>query len=171
MPELWLIIKIGIYAVMAIGLVSALSAVLLPNIFHTALSLIALLVSVAALFISLQADFLAAVQILLYVGAIMTLVIFAIMLTNRMNDPAFVSYNRLVFPAAVGSITLFAIMMRLILTTPWPVKSVNLKTYLTAVDLGKALMTKYVFPFEVISVLLIAVLVGAVVIARKEKTR
>ena len=111
----------------------------------------------------------AVVQILLYVGAVMTLVIFAVMLTERMGDKTVASKNQLGLPALAGAVIFFAALCRLIAKTPWPIREIpNPPT--TTLDLGKAFMGTYVFPFEVISIILIVALIGAVIIARREKS-
>ena len=154
---------------MGASLIAALGVMLLPNIFHAALAHAFVLISTAALFIALHADFLAFVQILIYVGAVLTLEIFAVMLTTRLSDNTIHQHNRLGLPALIGSAVFLAVLWRLIQNTPWPVRAENLKTAVTTADLGKALMGFYGFPFEVISVILIAALVGAIVIAKRDK--
>ena len=169
MTTLILVVKIGIYILMAASLVAALGVMLLPNIFHAALALAFVLASTAALFIALGADFLALVQILIYVGAVMTLVIFAIMLTTRLSDNTIRQHNRLGLPALVGSAIFLAALGRILLNTPWPIRPETLRATVTTADLGRALMGPYGFPFEVISVILIAALIGAIVVARRDK--
>jgi NADH:ubiquinone oxidoreductase subunit 6 (subunit J) len=164
------LVTTGIYAVMLLSVIAAIGVVTLPNIFHAALALVAVLLGSAAVFAALHADFLAVVQVLIYVGAVMTLVIFAIMLTERLGNQIKSQSNKLVFPAIVGTLVFFIILVRLIVATPWPVKAPERFVDVSVLDLGRALMGPYVFPFEVISVILIAALVGAIVIARKEKS-
>ena len=161
-------IQIGIYLVMALSVFAALAAVNLPNIFHAALAFIGTLLGIAGIFISLRADFLALAHILIYVGAVMTLVIFAIMLTQRLSDPNVRQHNNLSAPAFLGGLAFLTLMAKLIYTTPWPVKAAGTVPHVSVMDLGQALMTTYVFPFEVISVVLISALLGAIVIAKKD---
>ncbi|MFA6599693.1 MAG: NADH-quinone oxidoreductase subunit J [Candidatus Omnitrophota bacterium] len=168
METLAFLFQWGLYALLAVTAVAAVGVVTLANIFHAALCLVAVLIGVAAVYAALSAGFLAAVQILIYVGAIMTLVIFAIMLTERIATPASGTANRLVFPAALGSLVLFIVLSRLIFSTAWPLRPGG-NAPLTAEDLGRALMGPYALPFEVISVVLVAALVGALVIARKDR--
>ena len=115
------LVKIGIYAIMALGILGAIGTVMLPNIFHASLSLIVVLVGTAALFISLGADFLGVVQILLYVGAVMTLVIFAVMMTHRIGDTTIPSKNKLAFPALIAVSLITGTLLAIIFKTPWPV--------------------------------------------------
>lgn len=159
--------KVGVYAVMALSLVAAVGVVTLPNIFRSALCLVATLLGVAVLYLALQAEFIAVVQILLYVGAVMTVVIFAIMLTYRIGDQTIPQKNRQSLPALAALVLFVALVGSLLLKTPWPY--VPAPTYrIDTLALGRALLGEYVFPFEVVSVVLIAALIGAVVIARKD---
>lgn len=168
MNTLYLIAQIGVYVVMAISVFAAIGAVSLPNIFHAALALIVTLVGVAGLFISMKAEFLAVVQILLYVGAVMTLVIFSIMMTERMADKTIPQKNNLFVPALAGTALMLFILVAVLYWTPWPVKEGAAQTTVTTANLGTALLTTYVFPFEVISVFLIAALIGAIIVAKKD---
>ncbi len=169
MDILSLIVKYGIYTVMAVSVLAAFSVTLLPNLFHAALALALALIGVAGIYLSLQADFLAVVQLLLYVGAVMTLIVFAVMLTSRIGEPSSAPQNnQLVLPALSACIIFFSALYAIIRDTPWPVRT-PLNLAVNTEDLGRALMGLYVFPFEVISVVLIAVLVGAAVVARKDR--
>ena len=173
-----LLSKIFLYGILFLSLAAALGVVLLPNIFHAALCLVGALIGVAILYLSLQAEFIAIVQILLYVGAVMTLIIFAIMLTHRLGDRAIPQKNKQSLPAAAALAAFVGLAASLILKTDWPrvvgasfVTPEGVINHAPAVDtlaLGKALLGVYVFPFEVVSIVLIAALVGAVVIARKD---
>ncbi len=167
MPPLILLSKIFIYGVLFASLAAALGVVLSRNIFHSALFLVGTLLGVAALYLALQAEFIAVVQILLYVGAVMTLVIFAIMLTHRIGDQTIPQTNKQSLPAFLSLAGFVILMIPLLLKNSWPVS----ETPYVPVDtfaLGKALLGTYVFPFEVASLVLLAGLIGAVVIARKE---
>ncbi len=161
--------KFGTYAVMAVILVFALGVVTLRNLFHCALCLAAALIGTAVIYVVLQAEYLAAIQILLYVGAVVTLVIFAIMLTEHIAGKT-VRQNNSQSPLVIAGLLGFvALLTALILKTPWPVTSTALKAKTSVMGLGKALMGVYVFPFEVISIILIAALIGTVVIAKKDE--
>ena len=180
-----------ILAVMAI--VGALGVVLLPNLFRAALLLIVVFVAVAGMFILLSAEFLAVVQILIYVGAIAILIIFAVMLTRdvqRGNLP-----NRMHMPAAVFAALLLAALVAVAVDTEWnflpddqqervELVQVSAVTTLTGEALDEAgvsqteqkemqesgladlLISDYVLPFEAVSVLLLAALIGALVLVR-----
>ena len=168
MPILAMAVKFGIYAGMGVILLFALGVVTLRNLFHCALCLAAALIGVAGLYIVLQAEYLAGVQILLYVGAVVTLVIFAIMLTEHLSGKT-VRQNNSQSPLAIaGLLSFVALVAAVIVKTPWPVTQNALKAKISVLALGEALMGSYVFPFEVISIVLIAVLIGTVVIAKKD---
>ena len=168
MPILQLAAKFGIYAVMAAILIFALGVVTLRNLFHCALCLAAALIGTAVIYVALQAEYLAVIQILLYVGGVVTLVIFAIMLTEHLAAKT-VRQNNAQSPLAItGLLGFVALLTAVILKTPWPVTAAALKAKVSVMGLGEALMGAYVFPFEVISIILIAALIGAVVIAKKD---
>lgn len=161
-------IKIAVYLMMAIILLGSIAVVTMRNLFHSALFLTLVLILTAGLYITLSAEFLAAVQILLYVGAVMTLIIFVIMLTERLGEKTIPQKNKQSPFVIVGLLIFIPLVARIILKTSWPVKD-NLPE-VSVFDIGNALMGPYVFPFEVISVILIAALIGATIIARKEKS-
>jgi NADH:ubiquinone oxidoreductase subunit 6 (subunit J) len=168
MPILEMAAQFGTYAVMAVILIFALGVVTLRNLFHCALCLAAALIGTAVLYVVLQAEYLAAIQVLLYVGAVVTLVIFAIMLTEHLAGKT-VRQNNSQSPLAIAWLLGFtALLTPLMLKTPWPVTPAALKAKVSVMELGKALMGVYVFPFEVISIVLIAALIGTVVIAKKD---
>ena len=171
MLPLEIIIKSGIYALMAVCLLGALLSVLFRNLFHAALALTGALLGIAGIYLALHADFLAMIQILIYVGAIMTLVVFAIMLTERIGDKTIQAHSRQGWSALGGGVLLLTFLVRVIQTTPWPIHhpaTLSASPAVTVMDLGKALLGTYVFPFEIISVVLIAALIGAIVVARKD---
>jgi len=166
MPTLFIIVKIGIYVIMALSVIAALGVVTLRSLFHAAIALVFVLLGIAGIFLALHADFLAMVQILVYVGAVMTLVIFAVMLTERLGDKTIPQHNQQSWPALLGVVAFIAILSRIILSTPWPIKAQNAEATIDAMRLGEILMGPFVFPFEVISIVLIAALIGSIVIAK-----
>jgi NADH-quinone oxidoreductase subunit J len=148
------------------AIVSAILAVTLRNIFHCALALVAVFVSTSALFILLDADFLAMVQVLIYVGAIIVLIIFAIVLTEKISGGRVRQTNEQrgasVFIALclAGLLTL-AISGAILPKLPMPPQKDSLWA------IGRELMTTYLGPFEIISLVLLAALVGAVVFGKE----
>lgn len=159
----------GVYMVMGLALAAALASVIMPNLFHSALALAAVLVAVAGIYVSLGAEFLAMVQVLVYVGAIMTLVIYAIMLTGKLHTPDSQAQSIQKIAASAGGLVFLAVLAGVITKTSWPGSPENAVPPPSVKDLGIRLMTDYVFPFEVLGILLFAVLIGALVVARKEK--
>ena len=155
------------YGVMAGILITAILTVTVRNLFHSAIFLAFTLLGVALVYFFLHADFLAGIQILLYVGAIMTLVIFAIMLTSKIGDPSIPQSNRQRLPVFLMLAVLAFYLIRALIKTPWKTASTFQAT--NAIQLGKALMGEFVFPFEVISVVLLVALIGAIVIARSDQ--
>ncbi len=148
--------------------VSALRVVTTRNVVHAALYLVVVLAGAAALFILLAAEFVAVVQVLVYIGAIVVLFLFGIMLTRaeigRLSDLD----NDQRWLAAVVSIFLFGVLAFFLYDGVSDTELPEPSTVQTSGEVGQAIFTTYVVPFEVISVLLLAALVGAVVIARKE---
>lgn len=140
------------------------------NIIYAALSLLFSLLGVAGLYVYLSADFLAITQLLVYVGGILVLILFAIMLTPPVDKEHEFTNPNIALPvgAGLGLITLGALGY-MALGTPWrmlPVAEVTYKT--TGVMLGDAFLTTYLLPFELGSIVLLGALIGAVVIARKD---
>lgn len=169
MDPLYLAVKFGVYVLMALGVAGAIAAVTVRNLFHAALAFAFTLLAVAGIYLALKADFLAVVQILIYVGAIMTLVIFVVMLTERFGDKNIPQSNSLSLPAWILICLTFGGFINFAHNTPWPIKAEGVGAAVSVYDLGVALMTTYAFPFEIISVILIAALIGAVLIAKKDK--
>lgn len=159
----------GIFYIFAAAIVIfAIMAVTLKNIFHCALSLVVALLAIAGIYIYLEAEFLAIIQILIFVGAIMTLIIFAIMLTLKITDKNIKQHNeqRVLSFFISGGCAAFLIFI-FSFFKELPVAGGFESPPL--VDIGKELLTKYALPFEVISVILLAALIGAVVISGKEQ--
>ena len=157
---------VSFYGLLVGILATAAITVSVRNLFHAAIFLTFTLLGVAGIYFFLHAEFLAGVQILLYVGAIMTLVIFAIMLTARIADPKNPQSNRQQYPVLVLVALLAFFLISTVLKTPWRVLS-KLQTT-NAVEIGKALMGEFVLPFEVISLVLLIALIGAIVTARSD---
>jgi NADH-quinone oxidoreductase subunit J len=151
-------------------LISGFMVVSLKNIFHCAIFLILCLSAVAGIFILLDAEFLAAAQVLIYVGAISILMIFAVMLTSNLASHRIVQTNQ---NALVAFFVCVAFAMGAIVliggTRIWNLTSDSLPVD-NVLSIGKLLMTKFMLPFEVVSILLLAAMIGAIVLARGEKS-
>ncbi|MFQ5749229.1 MAG: NADH-quinone oxidoreductase subunit J [Planctomycetota bacterium] len=151
----------------AVTVASALLVIIARNPIHSALALMVCLVQVAALFILLGSPFLAAIQIFVYVGAVMVLFLFVIMMLD-VREAARVRFLRGgMFPTLVVLVLLGAEMLILLLGSErLPVAAAGGGGALER--LSTTLFTDYLFPFEVASVILLVALVGAIVLARSE---
>jgi NADH-quinone oxidoreductase subunit J len=154
-----------ILAVLIVG--SALMVVTLRNIFHSALFLVLCLFSVAGIYVLLEAEFIAAVQVLIYVGAVTILILFAVMLTHQLTGRTIRQVNDQPVAAFLIVLSLLVLTLLALSKTAWEVASSS-GVSPSATDLGRALMTIYVLPFEVVSVVLLVALIGAIVISRRE---
>ncbi|MBN1659828.1 MAG: NADH-quinone oxidoreductase subunit J [Anaerolineae bacterium] len=151
-----------------VALVGALGVVFTRNLFRAALALVLSFVGVAGFYILLEAELLAMIQILVYVGAISILIIFAIMLTRNLMDPEYRAQNEQWIGGLVAAAALLGILVFILLQVTWPVQVTDMPP--GAIEaLGQALVNPnfYLLPFEVASVLLLVALVGAVIIARE----
>lgn len=159
--------KTAFYVVAAGTLAGAWAAVYARNLFRAAMGLAVALFGVAILYLFLEAEFLAVAQILVYVGAILTLLVFGVMLTSRIADPSVPRWNRQVWLALAPTAALGLGLAHLLFHAPWPAPNSHaVPAGLPA--LGKTLLSTYLLPFEVLSVLLLGALVGALFIAKKE---
>jgi len=161
-------IKLAIFYVLAAFTLWAAGVVVLgKNIVRAAVALIFAFCGVAGLYVMLEAEFLAAVQVLIYVGGITILLLFAIMLTSRISATAArVMNDQVALSAIAGAGLLAGLCYATLEGIPALVGPPHLPE--TSPFLGRALLTTYALPFEVVSVLLLAGMVGAIVLARKE---
>lgn len=165
-------------------IVSALGVVLFRSIVHSAISLIVTFLSIGGLYILLNADFVAISQIIIYGVGITIILIFAIMLTGKKSDEKlWIAFAPRTLIALLTTGALFLTitltitnglkilsgsgLFHMVKAEPSVVKNLTLEG--TAPTIGVALFTKYLLPFEILSILLLAVIIGAVVLARKDK--
>ena len=165
------IYALAFYGLTGAALLGAAGVLLLRNLFHAGLALIVTLFCVAGLFILLGAEFLAGIQVLIYVGAIAVLILFAVMVTQRIAFQSILrQYSRAAlaaFPVALALLVGAALLARrAVAPAPAPLPAGDQLT-----DLATALLSRYLLPFEVISLLLLGALVGALVLARKEEPK
>ena len=158
------------YLLAAFTLGAALLVVLATNIVHSAIALVFTFFGVAALYVLLDAEFLAAVQVLLYVGGITILLLFAIMLTSRISARGVKIMNEQAGISALVVFAIFALMAYANLMGIVPAGPPPPASYATA-SLGRLLLTTYVLPFEAVSILLLAAMVGAIILARREREK
>ncbi len=155
------------YAVAALTIGSAAIVAFSRNIVYSTFALLGAFMGVVGVYVMLAADFVAMVQLLVYVGGILVLTIFAVMLTQGISDVT-VS-NRVVgaAPAIVTIVLVGVVMIVAIFRTPWHTATVPTAAP-TTYGIGNAFLGDYVLPFEVASLVLLAALVGAIVISRHE---
>ncbi len=160
-------LEIAFWVVAIIGIVAALAVVLLRDIFRAALCLVLCFLAVAGIYITLSADFLAAVQVLIYVGAISVLIILAIMLTREVQRGS--PSNKLRIPAFVVAILFLGVMGFAMLNTPWQVSVVPPLEPTTAA-LAQRLFGEggFILAVEIAAVLLLAAILGAIVLVREK---
>lgn len=152
----------------AVGSISAIAVVTARNVVHAALYLVVALLSVGATFLLLGAEFAGWVQILIYVGAIVILFLFGLMLTKAPIGRDTLDNNHRWLGALVG-LGVFAGLVFLI-QEAFPFDSEQFTVFrATTEDLGQSMFRDYVLPFEAISFLLLAALIGAIVLARKDE--
>lgn len=163
------------YVTAALIVFSAFRVVTSQQIFHSALYLAATLSLLAVQYLLLQAEFVAIIQILVYVGAVIILIIFAVMLTAQLADQKISQTNRLAFFAVLLCTGLFFALRKIILSAPWdkvvaaPVDpAANLASSGNLQAVGKVLLSSHILPFEITGFILFTALVGAVLIARKD---
>jgi NADH-quinone oxidoreductase subunit J len=154
-----------IMAVVMVG--SALAVIFLRNVFRAALALILCFIAVAGIYITLSADFLAAVQILVYVGAISVLIILGIMMTREVQKGSPV--NKMEIPAAIVATVLLGILVYTVTNTPWSISAQSPLTP-TTMPLATRLFSEngFILPVEIGAVLLLAAILGAIVITREK---
>ena len=150
-----------------VAVVAALGVVFLRNVFRAALSLVLCFITVAGLYITLSADFLAAVQILVYVGAVSVLIILAIMMTREVQQGS--PTNKMKIPAFFVAVILLGIMIYTVTNTSWRIASESPLAPTTA-PLAVKLFSEsgFILPVEIAAALLLSAIIGAVVIAREK---
>jgi NADH-quinone oxidoreductase subunit J len=150
-----------------IAVIAALGVVLIRNVFRAALSLVLCFITVAGLYLTLSADFLAAVQILVYVGAISVLIILAIMMTREVQQGS--PSNRMRIPAFIVAAVLLGIMIYTVTKTSWQIAAESPLTP-TTLPLATKLFSEngFILPVEIAAMLILAAILGAIVIAREK---
>jgi len=154
-------------AVAAFLVISAMGVAFSRNIVYSAFSLMGAFMSVAALYIFLAADFVAVVQVLIYVGGILILILFAVMLTHRIADVRISNRSVGRVPALGIAAVVGGLMTTAVLRGGWHRVEVTPAMPTTA-EIGNLFLTHYLLPFELASVVLLAALIGAAFLSRKE---
>ena len=151
-------------------IIGSLGVVLLESIVYSAFLLGGVFMSVAGLYLLLNASFVAAAQVLVYVGAINVLILFAIMLVNKKEDLKPIKYlNSRKLISSTICITLLSLLVRVDLSNTWIISDPKLSIgEESTIRLGEHLFSDYLLPFEVASVLLLMAMIGAIVLARRD---
>ena len=150
----------------ALVIASAFWVVFSPNLIHSAVSLLFTLFSTAGLYIFLYADFIAATQVVIYVGGILVLIIFGVMLTSKIETPSIAASSKNQFIGGMGAFAIFVIQAGIIFNSQWHIGNVQ-STDSTVATIGKLLLNEYLLPFEIVSILLLAALMGAALLSRR----
>ena len=160
--------ELGFTAIAALVIASSFWVVTARNLVHSAVALMGTLFGVAGLYVYLYADFLAATQVLIYVGGILVLIIFGVMLTQRISSAVLLQTHMPNRPlAGVVVFFLFMGLTSLLFRTPWH-QGEQVMPESTVTIIGTSLLTKYLLHFEVASMLLLVALLGAAYLSRRE---
>ena len=159
---------IAFWGLAAILLASALAVVLTKNLFHSVLYLALALVGTAGIFLTLDAEFLAAVQVLLYAGGVVTIAVFAIVVTERLVGDRITQTSRSLMSGVLAAGLLLIVLVTFIRSVRLPRSSPSVIGDFTLV-IGQAVLTRWVLPFELLGVLFVAALLGALYFARPDE--
>lgn len=162
------IVAFCILTVLTIG--AALGVVLFSNIVYSAFLLGLVFISISGIYVLLNADFVAAAQVLVYVGAVNVLILFAIMLVNKREDFSTIPRRWIrQISTALVCLGLFALLGTMVLVTPWSFANTSPAVIEnTMVEIGKHFFSDFLLPFELASVLLLMAMVGAIILARRD---
>jgi NADH-quinone oxidoreductase subunit J len=156
------------YLFAAITVISAVFVVTNRNIIYSAFFLLLTLFGVAGIYVLLAADFIAVVQIMVYIGGILILLLFGVMLTNKITNVDIRTGTTHMLPAAVAVAIFAGILVSVMIWTNWKSEPAQIPTT-TINALGNLLITNYVLIFELLGILLLIALIGAASIARREE--
>ena len=159
---------LAFYVLAAMLIVSALAVVLSRNLFHAVLWLALALTGTAGIFLLLDAEFLAAVQLLLYAGGVITIVVFAIVVTERLVGERITQTNRRIAGGALVCLGLLWMIVTSVMQRPLATVRPEMSGDLTRA-VGDSILTKFVLPFELLAFLMLAALLGAIYFARPEE--
>jgi NADH-quinone oxidoreductase subunit J len=155
------------FALAGLTVGSAAGVAFSRNIIYSSVALLGTFLGVAGLYIYLSADFLAVTQVLIYIGGVLVLILFAVMLTSKIQDINLSNDTIGIPPAVVGAGIMAILLCFVAVETPWHAPATP-EYRSTVAELGALFLNQYLLPFEIGSVVLLAALVGAVAIARRE---
>ncbi len=156
------------WVIAGITVLSAFIVVLNKNLIHSAVALLFTFFGVAGLYAFLWADFMAAAQVMIYIGGILVLIMFGIMLTNKIQSVNISHSSMQKNAGAVVVVAILGLLIWMIQKTPWKITTAE-EPIQTTGQIGNLLMSEYLLPFEVASILLLAALIGAAMLSRKTK--
>jgi NADH-quinone oxidoreductase subunit J len=159
---------VAFYLMAATAMVSAVVVAFSRSIIYSAIALLGALLGAAGLYVFLRADFVAITQVLIYIGGVLVLILFAVMLTARIGGVTSTNPSVGVAPGVVLLVLVMAVLGFAAAQTQWKTARVPLALEATGDRIGDLFLGHYLVAFEVISLLLLATLIGAVVVARKE---
>lgn len=159
--------EIIFYVFAVLTVVSAGVVVFSRNIVYSAFSLLFTFSGVAGIYVLLNADFIAITQLLVYVGGIMILVIFGVMLTSDVTNVEVTTQTLKALPATIIVAIVSALLVSTMVSTKWITKEPSAVETTTVGQIGEMLLTKYLLPFEIASIVLLVAMMGAAFLARK----
>ena len=157
------------YLISGLAVAGALAAVLLKNTVHCALALTVAFAGIALLFLKLGAQFAGFAQILVYIGAVAILVVFAILLTRGSETPKDGVYSKFPLTGLAIAAAVFAVLGWAVIGSVRVLPHETAVPTVTVLQIGNALVSRYVLPLEIVAVLLTAAMIGAVIVAMHEK--
>jgi len=170
LPPLPTVAQVVFILIAVLAVIGSLMVVLARNLFHSALGLVAAFFGAAGVYIVAEAEFIGVSQVLVYVGAISTLITFAIMLTRGMMFGATSPRNRQSGTAAIITVLAFVVLAAVLQAIPWPqVGEPITDGQVIIAGLGYAFVNQYVVPFLLLAMLLLVALAGAIMLARDRK--
>ena len=159
------------YLIAALTVAGGLAAVLFKNTVHCALAVTVAFAGLALLFLSLDAQFAGFAQVLVYIGAVAILVVFAILLTRGSETPQSGVFSKSWFTGLVIAAGIFAVLGWAVMQSAHALPQQAAAPAVTVHDIGVALVGRYVLPLEIVALLLTAATIGAVIVALHEKER
>lgn len=148
-------------------LAAAIGVVLGRNIIRSGLSMILSFAALAGIYVLLGAPLVAAAQVLIYIGAISVLILFAIMLTQSKSGPSRLVFHHQAWAGALAAIVLGVLLIAMVTGADWP-RAIADRAVSTTDDVARFLFSDFVLPFEIVSVLLLAAVIGGVFLAKRE---
>ncbi len=162
-----LISQVVFYFFAAMTVIGAGIVVFARSLIYSAFGLLFTFFGVAALYVFLEADFLAAAQLVIYVGGILVLLLFGVMLTHKLYDLKLRTEMHQVFPSLLVTLAVFATLLGVLLKTAWHVPVQPPQSPTTA-EIGTLFMKDFILPFEIASIFLLVALIGAAMIVRRK---